>query len=289
MFRPLFLFLLAMLVLAKVQAAGQKGYIPAGHLKVYYETEGHGPAVFMLHGGYLDLHSWDQETKFLAKKYRVIRIDLPGHGRTTGVDSTLKIQEVVRIVLDSLHIPKASFIGLSLGGSCVVDFALAYPTRINKLVLVSAGLSGWSEVMQMDPLSKRLFARSDSVFLSKDHEQITENFTRLWCDGPFRKPGEVNAAVRNYVYRTVAINDVRDDNTWPVFNPDRAAKRVNTIARPVLILAGDKDVPFILETAKYFHGEIRNSELHIIKGVAHMISLEKPVLFDKYVQAFLGS
>lgn len=286
MIRHVFLFI--MMALATTPAFSQKGYIPAGHLKLYYETAGHGPAVVLLHGGYLDLHSWDHEAALLARKYRVIRADLPGHGLTKGIDSALLIQDVIRIMLDSLHVRTASFIGLSLGAVCVVDFALAYPGRVNKLVLVSAGLSGWSQVMRLDSLSRRLFAHSDSVFLSRDHQAITENFTHLWCDGPFRKPGDVPKSVRGYVYRTVSVNDLQDDNTWPVFNPDKAAKKVHNINHPVMILAGDKDVPLILEEARYLRRNIRNAQLHLIKGSAHMINLERPALFHKYVASFLS-
>ena len=284
------LLLLCLLLAGRAAVAGTRhGYIAAGHLKLYYETQGQGPAVVLLHGGYLDLHSWDHEAAELAGKYQVIRFDLPGHGKTTGIDTAIKIEDVVSILLDSLHIRKASFIGLSLGGACAADFAVAYPARVRKLVLVSAGLSGWQQVMQLDSMSKHLFIHSDSVFLSKDHQQITENFTHLWCDGPFRKPDEVSPAERSYIYRTVAVNVSHNNNSWPVFNTDRAAKKVHTLTCPVLILAGDKDVPFILTVARFYHRQAVHSQLHIVKGAAHMVNLEKPVVFHHYVGDFLGS
>lgn len=289
MFKRPATLLFAFFLLASATAATRSGYIPAGKLKLYYEVSGSGPVVVLLHGGYLDLHSWDREASALAGKYTVVRFDLPGHGKTNGADTTLRVQDVVRIVLDSLHIRKASVVGLSLGGACAADFALAYPERIKKLVLVSAGLSGWPDVMQLDTLSKRLFNLWDSVYRGDNHQQITETFTRLWCDGPFRKPGDVSAAIRRYISRTVAANDWHNNRSWPVFNTNRAAKRVHTITVPVLILAGDKDVPFIIAAAKYIHGQIKGSQLHIIHGPAHMINLEKPALFNHYLRNFLRS
>lgn len=288
MIKPLFIYIILCLSSLPV-VAGQFGYIKAGQLHIYFEKTGKGSPLVLVHGGYLDLHSWDKVTLSLAKKYTIIRFDLPGHGKTTGSDTAIQIQEVFKIMMDSLHIVRASFVGLSLGASCVVDFALAYPKMIDKVVLTSSGLNGWADVMQLDTLSEKLFNQSNSVFKSNNHDLITESFTHLWCDGPFRKPSEVNHSVRNYVYRTVAVNDLKSDKSWPLFNTDKAAKRVNTISNKVLILAGDKDVPFILCVAKFLHNQIKHSKLYIVKGSAHMINLEKPMLFQVRLRYFLES
>jgi len=279
---------LIFLLPAVVTAAGRDGYIGAGHLKIHFTIQGRGPAILFLHGGYLNLHSWDREASLLAPKYTIVRFDLPGHGQTTGMDTTLRIADVIKVLLDSLHLPKTSVVGLSLGGACALDFAVAYPERVNKLVLVSAGLSGWRDVLQLDTLSQQLFELSDSVFASKNHQLITETFTHIWCDGPFRKPSDVSPAVRMYIYQTVDSNDLRSSETWPVFDTHKVAKRLHAITVPTLIFAGDKDVPLIVSEANYMHSQIRHSQLRIIKGAAHMINLEQPLLFDHILSTFFA-
>ncbi len=189
--------------------------------------------------------------------------------------------------MDSLHVKKASVAGISLGASSALDFALAYPQRVNKLVLTSPGLSGWSAVMKFDALSMKVFLHGDSIAKTRNHDAITENFTEVWYDGPYRKPTEVPQAGRKYVYNTASVNDINGDTNWPVFDKRGAALRAKQLHMPVLILAGTLDVPFILNASRYLHSQVANSQLHVIKGVAHMIHLEKPLLFRKYVSEFL--
>lgn len=278
-----------LLVCFAITASGQsQGVIPAGKLLVHYETEGKGSPLVMLHAGYLDLHLWDKQAAYFSKHYRVIRMDMPGCGKTTGSDTVILIQDVLRILLDSLHIRKASFIGESIGGSSLVDFALANPERINKLVLVSPGLSGWHEVMQLDSASKQLFLHIDSIALTHNKPLIAETFTHLWFDGPTRSASAMNAKDRAYVYNAALATASSNGKSFPVFNTNTAAKRVNTIHLPVLILAGRLDIPFIVTSSRYLQEHIAGSEIQIFADAGHLINLEKPKVFNKVVGEFLG-
>lgn len=118
------IFIVALLLPALCSLA-QTGYITAGRLQVYYKKQGSGTPIVFLHAGYQDVGMWDNQFAYFSPHHTVIAFDLPGHGNTKGVDSTLLVQDVLRICLDSLHIPQASFVGLSLGTVCATDFALA--------------------------------------------------------------------------------------------------------------------------------------------------------------------
>src|SRR5262249_44711858 len=93
------------------QSIPTSGYIPAGHLKVYYEQTGKGEPLLFLHAGLMDHTMWEKQVKFFSKDHLVTTIDLPGHGNTHGIDSTILIADVIRICLDSLHINKTTVIG----------------------------------------------------------------------------------------------------------------------------------------------------------------------------------
>jgi len=260
--------------------------IPAGHLRVHCVVSGQGQALLFLHAGYQDLHMWDAQAAFFEKHYQVVRMDMPGHGMTTGVDTGLLVADVVRIVLDSLHIGKAVVAGVSMGASSATDFVLAYPGRVSRLILVSPGLSGWSAVMKMDSLSGALFNRMDSARSTGDHRVFADLFTRMWCDGPFRQPGEVNARVRDYIYTTTARNNM-NDTAFPVYNQRRAATRLKEIKCPVLIIQGDKDVPLILRETAWYKHELSQARLVNFPGLAHMVNMEKPEEFNKVVYQWL--
>ena len=260
------------------------GFISAGKLNIYYCEQGHGRAIFFLHAGFLDMQQWKQQVTWLAKNHRVITLDLPGHGNSTGTDTTIRIAEVINQVMNSLQIASASFVGMSLGASCAVDFALSHPERVSKLLLCSPGLSGWQDVMSLDTLSKRLFLRSDSFADTHDPELITENFVHFWLDGPYRKTAPVDSAVRGYVFRTAAAKMHKGVGIGPVFDRKKAAKRVYLIHKPVLILYGNLDIPFIVNVSLYLHKKIKGSQLGMIGGTGHLFSLEKPQLFDAYLK-----
>ena len=137
------------------------GYLPAGKLKIYYCEQGAGPAVILLHAGFLDMHIWDNQVDSLSKTHRVILMDLPGHGQSGGIDTTIRIADVINQLMKHLKVATASFAGISLGATCAVDFAIAYPEKTSKLVLLSPGLNGWEHVLKSDTISKRQFLRDD--------------------------------------------------------------------------------------------------------------------------------
>jgi len=268
------------------QDSSERGFVVEGKLNIFYQSKGSGPAVIFLHAGYLDMHMWENQVAFFSSTRRVITIDLPGHGRTNGVDSQ-NIARIIRDFMDFLHIDKASFVGLSLGSVCLTEFALAYPERIEKLILCSPGLTGWRGFVNLDSLSGNLFEHADSLYKLKDYTMMAEYFTRLWCDGPFREPSAVAPAIRNYVLQTVKVNNSHADDYWPVFNQEGQAKYIKTITVPVLILTGDLDLPFISSLATFINQKITGSKRLVVHGAAHMINLEKPELVNQYILAFL--
>ncbi len=263
------------------------GYAAAGKLKIYYCDQGHGPVVFFLHAGFLDMHQWDREATPLIKDHRVITIDLPGHGQSTGIDTVIKIAEVINHVMNYLQVGRASFVGMSLGAACVVDFAIAHPEKTVKLVLCSPGLSGWQDVMRLDTLSKQLFMRSDTYGDTHDPQLISENFVHLWLDGPFRKTATADSAARNYVFKTAFEKVSNNKGSGPVFDKKKAAKRIRLIQKPTLILYGNLDIPFIVQESQYIHKNIKGSQLQVINGTAHLFNFEKPDVFEKYLRSWL--
>jgi pimeloyl-ACP methyl ester carboxylesterase len=104
---------------------------------LYYESRGSGPAVVLLHGGGLDLSSWDPQVGPLSRAFRVIRYDARGHGRSTRPTGPFSMVEDVRRVLDHLGVQRAHLVGLSMGAGAAFNFAARHPERVETLTLVS--------------------------------------------------------------------------------------------------------------------------------------------------------
>lgn len=276
--------LICFLIVSGVRA--DCGYVTAGKLSVYYCEQGKGTPVVLVHAGFLDRHEWDRQVPALAARHRVITIDLPGHGKSFGIDTTINIAEVLRRTMKKLNVATASFVGISLGASCLIDFALAHPEMVNRLVLCSPGVTGWQGVIRLDTLSRRLLLRTDVYADTHDAALITENFLHIWLDGPFRTNAPVDSSVRNYVSRTVYDRVSTKKGSGPVFSRHTAAKRLKLIRKPTLILYGTMDIPFVTEASKYIHTGIRGSQLKALNA-AHLVNLESPALVTRYIADFV--
>ncbi|MCI4444261.1 MAG: alpha/beta hydrolase [Lentimicrobium sp.] len=106
--------------------------------KISYSDTGKGNAVVLLHGFLENQTMWQDLVPELSKKYRVITLDLLGHGETGClgyVHSMEENAEVVCAVLSKLRIRKAIFVGHSMGGYVALAFAELYPEKVRALVL----------------------------------------------------------------------------------------------------------------------------------------------------------
>src|SRR6185436_20780421 len=105
------------------------GYAEVNKTKLYYEIAGKGEPLVLIHGSFGDRRFWDLQFTELSKKYKVLRYDVRGYGRSALPDSTevYRDSDDLNALMDFLQIKKAHISGLSLGSIVAIDFALAYP------------------------------------------------------------------------------------------------------------------------------------------------------------------
>jgi pimeloyl-ACP methyl ester carboxylesterase len=118
------------------------------------ESHGSGPPVVLLHSGGHDRHDFDAVVPALAKRFRTIAVDLPGHGDSQMFESPalVSVQRICMAVgelLAKLSLPPAIFVGNSVGGSACLHLALEQPQRVRALVLVST-----SGLVELSPLAR---------------------------------------------------------------------------------------------------------------------------------------
>ena len=272
------------------QPTVQTGFIQAGGLKVYYERQGKGPALLLLHAGLQNHTMWQPQVAALSKQYDVVTIDLPYHGQTTGSDTTILVQDVIRIVLDSLHIPKTSLAGLSMGSNAVQDFIIAYPQRVNKAILISAGINGYDRHYPIDSASMQWYFKFGAALEKGDTVTAAKEFTKAWAEGIYRSSDSLQQPVSKYVLATT-LATLRQHKAagWPrLQNNPPAMERISTIHLPVLIINGDKDLPYIITVCNYLEKTIPGAKHIVIKDVAHMLNMEKPEELNEYIKNFLS-
>lgn len=113
-----------------------------GETLSYRDSGGEGPILVLVHGITSSVSTWKPAHPHLARKHRVISVDLLGHGGSTlrRGDYSLGAQAAaIRDLLEHLHVEKATFVGHSLGGGVVLQLSYLFPHLVDRLVLVSSG------------------------------------------------------------------------------------------------------------------------------------------------------
>lgn len=256
--------------------------------RVHYRDEGVGDVIVLIHGTASSLHTWDHWAKVLKQHYRVIRMDLPGFG-LTGPDPSERYEvsdDVVflRGFLDQLGISKAHIVGSSLGGRIGWQFALDHSHRVQTLTLMNAlgyPQESWPPPIEMaqwsvmDELVKRFSPRFMYEIGLKDvyhdaslvNEQLVDRYYEI-----SRYPGNLAAFPPRVQARL-----------------DQDSNHIKNIRVPTLIMWGQEDRYFPVESAHRFKQDIAHASMRIYPDVGHLPMEELPQLSVKDFVRFISS
>ena len=252
----------------------------------HYRREGAGFPILMLHAGVADSRMWQPQVDDFAKHFDVIRPDMRGFGDSELPAGSWAPRDDLLGLMDQLRLKPAHLVGCSMGGSLAIDFAIDHPERVSKLVLVGAGVSG----AQQDPRHDGLYAEVMAADERGDMNAVNELEMYLWLDGPHRPRGYVAQPLRELFLDMNGRNLNADWAKSPIQNLEPpAAKRLDEITAPTLVIFGDADLEPIRETADLLASSIRSARKAAIHDAAHLPNLEHPEEFNRLVLAFLRS
>ncbi|WP_371395688.1 alpha/beta fold hydrolase [Fretibacter rubidus] len=256
-------------------------------LPIRYRDEGAkgAPTIVMIHGFTSSLETWDGVADILKGDYRIIRLDLPGHG-LTGPDAQARYSnaDTVRFVsdfLDALDIQNPTLVGNSLGGLVAWRLAQSRPDGVAKLVLISPGgfsINGVTETPVAVPLMVKLYltkapeagVRQATAALYGDPSKLSETRLRTIMD-MMERPGNGDAFVTRA--ETFTLPDPNHD--------------LKTVATPTLILWGDKDIMVPPAHGEKFAATMPNAALTPLDGMGHVPQEEAPELTANLIHQFI--
>ena len=245
-----------------------------------FTERGHGPALVFLHAFPLDSSMWHAQVDFFAGRYRVITPDILGFGGSQPPRpwSMAQMGDEVSSVLNRLGIEKCTLAGLSMGGYIALPFALANPSRVERLVLAHTR------------------ARDDLETERANRDAMIEELKNAGVAGLPDKmlprllgsnaSDAVKATVRAAIERTSAEADIYAVSAMR----DRVdqTSRLGNVHCPTLVIAGSGDAIMKVEDNQAMAAAIPGAELMVIPNTGHLSNLEDPAAFNNAVDEFLG-
>lgn len=240
-------------------------------VNIHFEDQGKGPAVVLIHGFLESIWMWEDIAPALARRHRVISIDLPGHGQSDciGYVHTMdEMAEAVHAVITSLKVRRVSLVGHSMGGYVALAFAEHYPDHVRKLILyqsTSRADSAWKKkdrlrAIQLIKRNHKSFVRQSipALFRPVNRQLYREKINAL-------KEEALKTPLQGIV---AALDGMRQ-------RPDREIL-LKFPPYPVHIVASDKDPRIPLEETEEQARVSEHVHLHVIKGCGHMSYIEAP-------------
>jgi len=266
----------------------EAGYVPVEGGRLYYETNGHGHPVVLIHAGFLDRRMWDRQFDRFAASYRVIRYDVRGFGRSDRPSEKYSDIADLRALLEALRTDTTHLIGVSMGGRIAIDFTAAHAQSVDRLILVAPGVSGYQvagpdEQRVWDDFEKRMKPQEEAVRENRIADAV-EMDVDTWA-------AAATPASRHRI-KAIAMDNAHTQVRHPAelnVMPDPPGfRRLQEIRSPTLIIVGDRDVPGMQLMAERIHDMISGSTKVVIPGADHIVNMSRPEEFDRAALGFLG-
>ena len=245
------------------------------------DSGGAGEAVLLVHAIGCDHRMWDELAAGLAPRFRVVRMDVRGHGASEVTPRPYSLEQLAddaARVLDERGLPKAHWVGLSMGGMIGQAFALGHAARLGRLVLANTTSSYGPEGPKMWEARAKAVAEGGMAaitdlamtrYFSDDfraaHPEVVEGVKRRFLATP----------PQGYIGCCDAIRGL-----------DFTA-RLGGIRARTLVIAGGKDAGTPVAMSQAIADHVPGARLAVIPGAAHLSAVQDPAAFNALARGFL--
>lgn len=274
---------------ATLTEEGTSRFAQAGPHRVHFHEAGHGPAVIMLHGGGPGATGWSNFSPNIgpfAERHRTLLVDMLNFGGSDSVvfdsePSTTVRARALRDLMDTLGIERASFVGNSMGGTTAMAFAVDYPERTERLVLMgAAGMTRTVVAPQPTEGHRRLAEAGADPSL----ETMQSLVNTMLYDPSIVSRDMLEArvrAARNESHRSAAA---RSTAPWR----DQAGEFARVRAK-TLVVWGREDRVNPLEIGLQLLRDIPDARLLVFRECGHWAQIEHAAEFNRVALEFLAA
>lgn len=255
-----------------------------GHL--FYRVCGQGEPVVLLHGNFHDHHIWSKQFAGLADHCQVIAYDQRGYGRSSTPQAAYSAVDDLATLLGHLKLEQVTLIGSSSGGALALDYALAYPDSVKRLILAAPSVSG-----RTYPL--RMLWKGMANYRRRQTKGAEEAIEALIADPywhyvfPAADKLEARTAVLANMHKPDNFCRIPAKLTAPA--KPGAWNRLQQLALPVSVVIGDRDHPYNRQTAEELVKRLPHARSTVFRNCGHLPFVEEPAAFNRLVLEELGA
>jgi len=256
-------------------------YIKLGSQKIHYYDHGEGDVIILLHGFMESVFMWKSLSERLSQRFRVLSVDLPGHGKSDVFENDLSIDHMATLIqqlLLKLNLHKVNIVGHSMGGYVTLSFVEHYPTLVNSFILLNSKAGDDSdEVKRKRKLGVQMldkhphFVVKESItnlFRAETRKDFLDEISGLVEEGQ-------KGSYKGYADALVAM----------MHRPDRKKVLQNDVSK--LYVAGKFDPVIPFELSKGEMHLIKKCEYKILSHSGHMGFIEEKKLCEDIIEDFL--
>ena len=257
------------------------GYIDVNDGKLYYEEQGTGDAVILVHDGLIHSVSWDNQFRLFSRMFHVVRYDRRGYGRSTMPETVFSDKEDLDQILIQRKISTATLVGCSAGSQLCLDFAVQYPDKVKELILIGPVVRGLN-------MTRHFYTRGGR-FNPSEYSDLSK-LGRFFClDDPY-EVGPAHSEIRQKMLEWIT----EYPNNLDFIKRNRLAevpeiptvKRLSEITCPVLLILGEYDMPDVHAHSGAIAAGVQNARREILSGAGHLAHIEEPEAVSKLILEF---
>jgi pimeloyl-ACP methyl ester carboxylesterase len=241
--------------------------VEIGEARIAVSVEGSGPDLVLVHAGVADMRMWDPLVAHVGQRFRVVRFDMRGFGRTEAPAGEFSPAADLRAIMEATGARLPTLVGSSFGGHVALEYAATAWHTLDRLVLLDPPLfdHAWSARMEA------FDAAETAAFEHGDLDRATELNVDMWAG---RSSAEVRELVRTM--QREAFAKQAEAETEPVESEPPVSTRLEAIQVRTTVAHGEHDVDDFRAIAERLAAALPDARLHSIEGAGHLPALDRP-------------
>jgi pimeloyl-ACP methyl ester carboxylesterase len=256
-----------------------EGYVEVAGARLWYEREGEGFPVVLVHPGFWDARIWDPQFERFSRFHDTIRYDLRGYGRSDPPGGPYSELGDLEALLATLKVDRCAVVGCGNGARLAIDAALARPELVEAIVPVAPILSGYS---WQDPGLQALVQEVDTAVRQGDLRRAMDIELAVWAPLSASDPSTPAREIAMDNTSVLLLDDVL------MQEPPPALPRLRDVRAATLVLVGDEDLREVHEIADVIAETIPGAQKRVVAEADLLVNVRKPEKFNRLVLDFLS-